>query len=688
MAAAMELSDPRHQGRYEVTVYQVGWRLGGKGASGRGPSGRIEEHGLHVWLGFYDNAFMLLRRCYEELHDSRRGSRFPRWNDAFFADAHIGLADRAKGWSVWTAVLPQRPGLPGDPPADGDNPFSLPGYIAQAIELLRRLLLGVTVNVPDQPEAGEPWREETVSETIAALLKGGTLLSAAVVAQGLALLQYLVRSVPASANKLLDLAEAAFAGLRRIFQGYAIADDALRFRWEIADLVQAIIMGTIRDGLLFDPRGLDAINDVDCRAWMRRHGAAEESLNCAFVRALYDLAFAYEDGDPARPGLAAGQALRGCLRMFFSYRGALFWKMRGGMGDVVFAPFYLALERRGVRFEFFHRLVDIRLGAEPDGSHYVDALEFLVQAKTRDRAPYQPLTMVQGVESWPADPDFGQLAGGEKMRREGRDFEAAWDRRGSKKTLRVTRDFDFVVLAVGGGEVANVTGELVKADAKWRRGVENLKTVATQSFQIWMSEDIHALGWSEPPATVSAFVKPFDTWADMSQVIPQENWRVMPRAVAYFCSALPDPEKPWRVDEDYVALRHREVRANAIAFLNNDFRHLVPGSTIDGRGFRWELLRAPEEVDEPGEGEARFDTQFWTANVNPSDRYVLALPGTLEHRISPLYNGIDNLTVAGDWTDCGFNEGCVEAAFISGRLAAHALAGTPPLSEIVGYDHP
>ena len=36
---------------YEVTVYQVGWRLGGKGASGRGIDNRIEEHGLHLWGG-------------------------------------------------------------------------------------------------------------------------------------------------------------------------------------------------------------------------------------------------------------------------------------------------------------------------------------------------------------------------------------------------------------------------------------------------------------------------------------------------------------------------------------------------------------------------------------------------------------------------------------------------------------
>jgi predicted NAD/FAD-dependent oxidoreductase len=46
------------------------------------------------------------------------------------------------------------------------------------------------------------------------------------------------------------------------------------------------------------------------------------------------------------------------------------------------------------------------------------------------------------------------------------------------------------------------------------------------------------------------------------------------------------------------------------------------------------------------------------------------------------------LTICGDWTDTGFNSGCVETAVMSGRLAAHALARHPALEEIVGYDHP
>ena len=50
LAAAFELTRPEPQGRYHVTVYQVGWRLGGKGGglrhSRRG--GRLRY--FHDWL--------------------------------------------------------------------------------------------------------------------------------------------------------------------------------------------------------------------------------------------------------------------------------------------------------------------------------------------------------------------------------------------------------------------------------------------------------------------------------------------------------------------------------------------------------------------------------------------------------------------------------------------------------------
>ena len=73
LAATYELSStPQLRQRFHVTLYQKGWRLGGKCASSRGthrPSEamRVEEHGLHVWFGFYFNSFHMLRDCYGQL---------------------------------------------------------------------------------------------------------------------------------------------------------------------------------------------------------------------------------------------------------------------------------------------------------------------------------------------------------------------------------------------------------------------------------------------------------------------------------------------------------------------------------------------------------------------------------------------------------------------------------------------
>src|SRR5262249_2062731 len=126
--------------------------------------------------------------------------------------------------------------------------------------------------------------------------------------------------------------------------------------WHVLDLALATLRGNVRFGLVSDPRGFDAIDAYDCREWLLLNGASPASGESGYLRALYALGFGYEDGDATRPRVSAGQALRGFLRAFFTYRGAFFWKMNAGMGDVVFAPIYEVLRRRGVRFEFFHRL--------------------------------------------------------------------------------------------------------------------------------------------------------------------------------------------------------------------------------------------------------------------------------------------------------------------------------------------
>src|SRR5439155_2320409 len=209
-------------------------------------------------------------------------------------------------------------------------------------------------------------------------------------------------------------------------------------------------------GIVTDPRGFDAIDEYDCREWLLLNGASERSADSGFVRALYDLGFSYEDGDPARPRVAAGQAVRGVVRAFFTYRGAFFWKMQAGMGEVVFAPFYEVLRRRGVRFEFFHRLTNVALGDDAEPPH-VTGLAFDVQVEILGGREYEPLIEVGGLPCWPATPDWRQLVEGVRLEQGGWQLESHWERRKARtRTLRVTDDFDLVLLGVGIGAIPEV----------------------------------------------------------------------------------------------------------------------------------------------------------------------------------------------------------------------------------------
>ncbi|OBV38517.1 NAD(P)-binding protein [Janthinobacterium psychrotolerans] len=91
-AAWYLFGQPGWQSRHEITVYQLGWRLGGKGASGRNAQQgqRIEEHGLHIWFGFYANAFSMIRRAYASL-DRPAGSPLATWRDAFKQQDYVAL---------------------------------------------------------------------------------------------------------------------------------------------------------------------------------------------------------------------------------------------------------------------------------------------------------------------------------------------------------------------------------------------------------------------------------------------------------------------------------------------------------------------------------------------------------------------------------------------------------------------
>ena len=154
LTTAVELtSAPDWASRYEITVYQMGWRLGGKGASSRNPSanGRIEEHGLHVWFGCYDHAFRMLRACYDELRRPA-GSPFATIEEAFTPQNETPYFEFVDGqwtvWPLWFPPGPDRPGTGGDMPSAWD-------YLVMAIEAIVHGA-ETLIHLTGRPDAGAP----------------------------------------------------------------------------------------------------------------------------------------------------------------------------------------------------------------------------------------------------------------------------------------------------------------------------------------------------------------------------------------------------------------------------------------------------------------------------------------------------------------------------------------------------
>jgi uncharacterized protein with NAD-binding domain and iron-sulfur cluster len=280
---------------------------------------------------------------------------------------------------------------------------------------------------------------------------------------------------------------------------------------------------------------------------------------------------------------------------------------------------------------------------------------------------------VKGLPCWPEHPLTEHLQPQETP--DGVDFESFWAERDDRDRviLRDGRDFDQIVFAISVGMIPYICQELLDHSSAWREVAENLGTVATQSVQLWLTRDERDLGWvGDAGDIVSGFTEPFDTWASMSHLIDAEDWPsdARPGSIAYFCSCLSDDvaTEP--------ATASAQVLESARDFLDREVKALWPGA-VGPSGFRWDLLCGPSGKDAMAlgalDGGTRLRTQYWRANIDPSDRYVQSLPGTARFRIAPGSTGFANLVVAGDWTDCGLNAGCLEAATLSGQLAAAAL---------------
>ena len=112
LTAAFEVTeqDP-NRSAYDITLYTIGWRLGGKASVGRdmASGGRAVEHGLHIWTGYYDNSFDIVKRLYARLKKPADA-----WKKCFEPVNHFTAMEYIDGkWKPWLLQFPQNDLEPG-----------------------------------------------------------------------------------------------------------------------------------------------------------------------------------------------------------------------------------------------------------------------------------------------------------------------------------------------------------------------------------------------------------------------------------------------------------------------------------------------------------------------------------------------------------------------------------------------
>ncbi len=669
LTTAFELtSQPDWQTQFDITVYQMGWRLGGKCATARGPNARIEEHGIHGFLGSYYNALPLMARCYTALN---RPATAPlaTFEQAFHPGSFVLMWEYINGGLTrWPFTAPTNSRLPQDP----SSLQTIEHWMAAAIEFIERTF---------DEHSPSLFTVHGLEHAI------GKHLITAVRAS--------MEQHPTLGGEVLSAIGSAAHWVIHALQKIGSDNTDVRRLCIVADFILALVRGTIADDIV--TRGFDSIDDENFSDWLARHGASPMTISSPMALNTVNLSYQYPQGDTSRTALmAAGTYLHWTLRSF-AYMGAFAWLFAAGTGETVIAPLYETLKKRGVKFAFFHKTQGLHLSA--DGQH-IDRIGMDVQAtlKTGDALGYAPLIAVKNLPAWPGSPLADQLV----QDVSGVDLESYWTPWPAVAHIQLQRgvDFDHVVFGISIGAVPYLCPELLVAQPKWQTMVDRVTTVQTQTMQLWMKRSTTDLGWDIPfknptDCVIGAtYLNPIDGQVDFTHLLPWEDWPAndAPQSLWYFSGAMDDYEAPPPfTDHDYPARAHARVKAQCIQYLQASMGPLLPKATTDANhppgdpvGLDFSLLHSVDEAS-AGVGTARFKQQFWRANIDPTERYVTSPPGSTAARIKAWDTGFANLSICGDWIYTGLNVGSVEGAVMGGRLAAHAVSGLPALSDIVGY---
>ncbi len=747
IAAAFELTDPDAEGLYEVTVLQPGWRLGGKCASGRNLQARrgkrIEEHGLHVWFGFYENALRLMRRAYDELKRPA-GSPLASFEDAFkpcsetvlydkqgeewvalpmvapenslvpgAANQPPGFWDIAKWLSEWAMrefkAMPGASGGPrggggsasvaagGSPPAvheafdgDGEAPQGI-GLLEAAFALADRAQAQGTALLPREPEPvpGQP---------AAAPQANGAGAGEPVSGQPAAAPQANGAGTGTDDSGVDALAQAlgttsvekAFAELLCRFRNWVWASSQMLFEddphWRLCfttfDTVASAAAGVVEDGVL--ENGWEAINQYDLCEWLARHGAKQITLGKT----------------PAE----RAPVLRSVYDVAFAYPEGKVENANAAAGTAMNDLLRLGFNYAGaIMFKMqagmgdtvltpFYEVLLRQRGVKfsffsavtalrlSEDHLRVQSVEYVEQLDMQGKE-YEPTIDVNGLACWPSEPLWSRIPNGAQLEQLAPDFEGEADPlgRGADGLKRLELGTDFEQVVLGIG--LGALRPICEEVCEHHPPFEQmLASGRTVRTQAFQ------LWLTETPQQLG--------WAQSQNSVagcyvePIDTWCDM----THLCAREQWPPQSGVkgiayfcgvLDErnETPAEARARVELNASNFLANHIAPLWPKSLDYGsRAMNWNFLANPEQGEVVGP--VRLGAQYFRANTRGSELYVLTPKGTVKDRLGAGDSGVENLYLAGDWTRNGIDGGCVEAAVASGVQAASALRGGKP--DIVG----
>ena len=696
LSTAFFLTDPATspdwKERYEVDIYQLGWRVGGKGATGRNPDAceRLQEHGIHVFGNMYFNTLRMMDQCYAEVAWDDK-DQFRAMTEAFLPSVITLMTDYYNG--TWHRLQENFPCSPCLPWKEGvwPDPHQL------AWQMLSMLSDHVAVLLEGRHKPNGTWLDRlweglghTAGDALNKLEAQITVFFSSRGSTG-----NLDRQRQADLVKFLGEA----VGVLKVLYEIDKNNLTLRQAFLNIDLAATVIRGIVDDDL--ETRGSDSIDGENYREWLERHGLSKTTLESGTPQIFPNTAISYEYGDTtAIPTMSAMAFVHFFLRQLFG-KGAGAYFFAEGTGETVMKPLYRLLAQRGVRFHFFHKLTAVTPDPE---SAWIEALEFDVQATVKGGS-YEPLRRMRGTDElvWPDRPNFDQLAEGEQLRQSGCDLESWWTpwKPVGRRVLKKGVDFDQIVLATPITTLQYTCPALMSHKNKeardaWSNMVKFIKSAASQAVQVWLNKPFTALGWpaASPDHPTDRCVGPLynqdlTSFCDFSDLIAREDWPAdnRPQSLLYLIGALSDPETiPPFDDHDFPLRQAERVKWSAIQYLRN-INGLLPGaatSPVDPCSLDFSLLTSHDPATK-GRGVNQFDQQYFRANIDPNERYTLSVKGSVQYRLEAWDSKFENLVLAGDWIYTGFNVGSFEGAVMSGKLACLALTGAPGLDLIYGY---